>query len=122
MIIGIGLDLIEVKRFLGKEKDTVFLNKLFSEREQQLFKERKFNPQVIAGNFAGKEAVMKAFETGFCSGFEREIEILREPSGKPFVNLNGKAKSAFEELGGTTIFISLTNTQTHACAQVIIEK
>jgi holo-[acyl-carrier protein] synthase len=122
MIIGIGLDIIEVSRFSKKTGDERFLSRLFTDRERDLFESRDNNPQVIAGNFAGKEAVLKAFGTGFASGYEREIEILRDESGRPYVILSGKAKSAYEALGASAVHISLSNIKELACAQVIIEK
>ncbi len=122
MIIGIGLDIVEVDRFREKGTDQAFLDRLFSEKEQAMFRSRKDLPNVIAGNFAAKEAVMKAFGVGFSSGYYREIEVLREPNGKPYVVLSGTAKQAFADLGGKQLFISISNLTSIACAQVILEK
>ena len=122
MIIGIGIDIVEVDRFKNKALDKSFINKLFSEREQAMFQLRQNKAEVIAGNFAAKEAAMKAFGVGFSSGYYREIEVLREREGKPYILLSGKAKQAFDDVGGNRIFISISNLTDIACAQVILEK
>ena len=122
MIIGIGIDIVEVDRFKNKASDKSFMDKLFSEREQAMFQVRQNKAEVIAGNFAAKEAAMKAFGVGFSSGYYREIEVLRKREGKPYILLSGKAKQAFDDVGGNHIFISISNLTDIACAQVILEK
>jgi holo-[acyl-carrier protein] synthase len=122
MIVGIGLDIIEVERLKKSCESKSFLNRIFTPAELDMFNKRSFSYEVVAGNFAAKEATMKAFSVGFSSGFYSEIEVLREKSGKPFINLYGNAKKKFDELGCNNIFISLTNIKNLACAQVILEK
>ena len=65
MIIGIGVDIIEIERVRQAIRNNKnFLSKLFTEREIDYFISRNMNSEVIAGNFAAKEAVSKALGTG----------------------------------------------------------
>ena len=89
MIIGIGTDIIEIERIeIAVKRTKGFINKLFTENEINIFESRGFKSEVIAGNFAAKEAVSKALGTGFRGFGVKDIEILRDELGKPVVNLN----------------------------------
>lgn len=121
MIIGIGVDIIETKRIaesLGKEG---FLKRVYTEEEIKMLQKRKMNAQTAAGNFAAKEAVMKAFGMGMDKLSWTDIEVLREESGAPNVNLYGAAKEAYEKLKCKGIHISLSNLKSMALAQVVLE-
>ena len=79
MIIGIGTDIIEIERIETAVKRTKnFMNKMFTENEIKIFESRGFRSEVIAGNFAAKEAVSKAVGTGFRDFGVKDIEILRD--------------------------------------------
>ncbi len=121
MIIGTGIDLIEISRIEKAAKSAAFLNRIFSENERALFSERGFRASTIADNFAAKEAVMKAFGCGFSSGLYRDIEILREESGAPYVVLKNSALDKFAAVNGKTIHLSITNIKDLVLAQVILE-
>ena len=118
MIFGIGTDLIEVERVENSYKKEIFRNKIYTEREQTLIKERA---QKAAGNFAVKEAVVKAFGTGFRKITPIEIEVLREDSGKPYVVLYGEAKKMQQQEQITKIHVSISNTKEYAVAYVVME-
>lgn len=121
MIIGTGIDIIEISRIQKAVLSETFMRRIFTENELALFEIRKFSPATIAGNFAAKEAVMKAFGCGFSSGLYRDIEILREPSGAPKVHLKDKALEKFNHLNGKAVHLSLSNLKDLALAQAIIE-
>ena len=112
-IIGVGTDIVEVGRVLKSCEKHSFLNKYYTEAERELIKRRK---SCAATNFAGKEAVAKAFGTGFLNCMPEDIEILRDEKGKPYVNLSEKA-----EKGITKIHISLSDTDKLAMAYVVAE-
>ena len=118
MIFGIGTDLIEVERVGTSYKKEAFRNKIYTEQEQNLIDGRA---QKAAGNFAVKEAVVKAFGTGFGKITPIEIEVLREKSGKPYVILYGEAKKMQQEVQVTNIHVSISNTKEYAIAYVVIE-
>ncbi|MEX1307721.1 MAG: holo-ACP synthase [Eubacteriales bacterium] len=121
MIIGTGIDIIEISRIKKAAKSEHFMARIFTSAEQELFESRDFRPSTIAGNFAAKEAIMKAFGCGFSSGLYRDIEILRETSGAPKAVLTGEAKRKFNALNGKAVHLSLSNLKDLVCAQAIIE-
>ncbi len=121
MIIGIGIDLIEISRIQKAADSESFMERIFTKNERALFESRQNRASTIAGNFAAKEAVMKAFGCGFSSGLYRDIEILREHSGAPKVVLKDNALRKFKEVNGKAVHISLTNLKNLVCAQAIIE-
>lgn len=121
MIIGIGTDIIEIERIENAVKLTNgFLNKLFTENEMKIFESRGFRSEVIAGNFAAKEAVSKAVGTGFRDFGVKDIEILRDKLGKPLVNLSDKV---YDVLGRSdvNIHISISHNRTNAIAYAVME-
>ncbi len=120
MKIKNGVDLVEIKRIeaLITRKEH-FVRRFFTEKECALFEEKNGRAETIAANFAGKEAIAKAFGTGV-RGFDlNELEILRDSLGKPYVTLYGRARKRAEEDGLKAIEISLSHTAEHAIAFVI---
>lgn len=118
MIIGIGNDLVAVDRVAKACEKEGFLTRTFTAKEIDAFKDK---PQSLAGNFAVKEAVAKCFGTGF-RGFElTDIEVLRAANGKPYVNLYNGAKYFYDRFNGTSIFVSISNTEEFAMAMAVIE-
>lgn len=118
MIIGVGTDLIEKERVQRAISRPSFLTTVFTASEQELIAERKIR---AASNFAAKEAVVKAFGTGFTGIRPAEIEILRYPSGQPYVVLYGAAKEKAGELGVERILLSITDTAELTQAYVVLE-
>lgn len=116
MIIGIGLDAIEISRVVKAMEREHFVHRIFTEREAA-----QLDPgnRRGASDFAGKEAVVKALGTGFAGIWPREVEILRNDKGAPYVQLYGSAKAKAEELGIRDWKISITNTEELAMAYVI---
>lgn len=115
-IIGIGIDEVSCERVQKACEKASFLTKYYSEEERKLIEKRKSS---AATNFAGKEAVVKAFGTGFDGISPKEIEILRDEKGAPYVRLSGKAEEYAKALDIEKIHISLTDTKEHAFAYVI---
>ncbi len=118
MITGIGTDLVEIARVQKAIGRSSFLEKVYTEQERELIAVRSVR---AATHFAAKEAVAKAFGCGFAGVAPREIEILRQPSGMPYVVLHGRAKEKAEALGIVKIQLSLTDTKEFAQAYVICE-
>ena len=118
-IYGLGLDLVEIDRIenmLNSPSGNAFTERFFSERERDLFNSKKFSAQTIAANFAAKEALSKALGTGF-SGFPlKEISVLRDPLGKPYIEFSETLAQKFKKL---SFEISLTHTRTTAGAVVL---
>ena len=118
MIIGIGTDIVEIRRVEEACKRESFFWLCYTEQEQSLCGN---SPAVLAGNFAIKEAVSKVFGTGFSGISLPEIEVLRDERGKPYVNLYGAAKQRAEELGITRIHVSISDTKEMAVGMAIGE-
>lgn len=118
MIAGIGTDLIEVERVARAYEKQAFRDRVYTKQEQELIGTRM---QTAAGNFAVKEAVAKAFGTGFRAMGMPEIEVLREPSGKPYVLLSGKAEGIRQERAIKMVHVSISNTKDYAVAYVVLE-
>ena len=108
MIVGIGTDLMELKRIAKAYEKESFRRRVYTEQEQKLIGTRM---QTAAGNFAVKEAVAKAFGTGFGKIAPIEIEALREPSGKPYVILHGRAETMQQEKNIRMVHVSISNTR-----------
>lgn len=124
MIISIGIDLAEVDRIeaaMARFGDH-FLDRVFTEREKAYCASKANAAERFAARFAAKEAIMKALGTGWSQGIRwRDLEVGREPSGKPLVILHGQALERARHLGIHHWTLSLTHTRAHAMAQVVAE-
>lgn len=118
MIIGIGVDLIEVDRVVKACDKNAFTERTFTEAEIALI---AANKRLAADNFAVKEAVSKVFGTGISGFLPVEIEVLRDDKGKPYVNLYGNAKKLADKLGIDRLHVSISNTREYANAFAIGE-
>ncbi len=123
--ILIGTDIIEIKRVrnaLEKPSGEAFKNKVFTKVEQQYCEEKRIAKyHSYACSFAAKEAVAKAFGTGIgANAGLSEIEVRRKESGKPYIELYGKAKQFFESIGGISIKLSLSHCESYAQAFVVV--
>jgi len=121
VIVGTGIDIIEVERVKNACGNLRFFQKVFTEREREYFINHRNNAQTVAGSFAAKEAVMKALGMGFGVIGWKDIEVLRYPNGKPYVVLHDRAAYELSKLGGSRIWVSISHIKGLAVAQVIIE-
>ena len=124
MILGTGIDLIEVTRIADSfaKFGERFVNRILLPNEITYCLAHKNPAPFLAVRFAAKEAVSKAFGTGI--GVQlgwQDIEIRRKESGEPFVILHGKGKLLFESRGARQLHISLTHTENYAAATAILE-
>ena len=119
MIIGIGTDIIEISRVERAVNRTPgFLNKVFSEVEIKTAGKRM---ESLAGYFAAKEAFGKALGIGI-SGFSLiEVWVQKDPFGKPFLRIKGKAEKLCLERGVERIHLSISHSKDKAIAFVILE-
>ncbi|NLK71645.1 MAG: holo-ACP synthase [Clostridiales bacterium] len=123
MIVGIGTDIIEIKRIknaLEKTEDS-FLDRIFTEEEKAYFKKNNYNNQSIAGGFAAKEAVMKSLGTGLRGFSFTDIEIYRDDLGKPHVRLYNNAEKIAEDKGIKIIHLSISHCKDYAIAYATAE-
>ena len=123
-VLGIGVDLVECERIqhsldrFGQK----FLNRVFTEGEIEYSMSMKFPARHLAARFAGKEAVAKAFGTGIGKAMGwRNIDIQKKPSGEPFLVFSGPAQELAKQRGVTSALITLSHTDHHAMASVVLE-
>jgi len=113
-----GIDIIEI----GRIEEAIarwgerFLHRVYTDSELRLC--GKKSPS-LAVRFAGKEAVMKLLGTGTTGVGWREIEVLAGPSGKPLLNLYGRAQSEAGRLGLKDIAVSLSHSRKYAIASAV---
>jgi holo-[acyl-carrier protein] synthase len=124
MILGIGIDIIEVSRIKGSYErfGERFINRILHPNEIGYCLSHKEPGPFLAVRFAAKEAISKAFGTGIGAQLGwHDMEIGRRPSGEPFVILHGSGEKLLSERGGKVVLVSLSHTQEHANAVAIIE-
>lgn len=120
MIKGIGIDIVEVGRIKKAiEKNDRFLSRLFTDCEISLYMSKGSKFTTIAGSFASKEAVSKALGTGFRNIKWKDIEILNDKMGKPYVKLHNNAKDIAYSQDISEILITISHTRYNAVAQAI---
>jgi holo-[acyl-carrier protein] synthase len=127
MIIGIGTDLVDIRRIertIRRHGDR-FLARIFTEAERARAGRRVDVVETYAKRFAAKEACAKALGTGFRRGvFFRDIGVVNLPSGKPTLELAGGARERLQAITPkgyrAEIDIALTDEWPIAQAMVII--
>ncbi|HCC56208.1 MAG TPA: holo-[acyl-carrier-protein] synthase [Solibacterales bacterium] len=124
MIVGTGLDVARVDRIqaaatrFGKR----FLERVFTPREMAYADSKANRFERYAARFAAKEAGMKAIGTGWRRGVRwHDFEVVNLKTGRPTLQLHGRARAVADELGVANIWLSLTHTEEFAMAQVILE-
>lgn len=122
MIIGIGVDLVKISRIEKAAKEhSSFMERVFTDRERDYCRRQRFPDQHFAARFAAKEAVLKAFGTGWSMGIRwTDIEILHGDGGGPIVNIFGRVKDLADLKGVKQILISYSHDEGYAVAQVIL--
>ena len=125
MVLGVGTDLMETKR-IEESIDRYgerFLERVFTPNEiAYCMRKRKNAAESFAARFAAKEAGAKALGTGISHGITwKELEVLREPSGRPTLHLSGRAAERAERMGVRRVQMSLTHSRELAMAVVIVE-
>jgi len=124
MIVGTGIDIAEVPR-IGESIERFghrFLRRIYTEGEIQ-YCDSKANPvERYAARFAAKEAAMKALGTGWSRGVRwRDIEVVRQPGGRPTIKFHGKAAEFAAKLSAKNVALSISHTKEQAIASVILE-
>ncbi|AZS35918.1 Holo-[acyl-carrier-protein] synthase [Microbacterium lemovicicum] len=115
MIVGIGVDLVDIPRFeRSLERTPRLLERLFTSGERVLA------PRSLAARYAAKEALIKAL--GGSDGVHwTEIEITPEPSGRPWFTLTGSTAEVVAARGITSLHLSMSHDAGLATAYVVAE-
>ena len=120
-IFGIGIDIIEINRIENVlERTPRFLERNFTEKEIDYFKQKNFKSESIAGNFASNEAISKAIGTGIRGFRLKDIEILRDELGKPIVNTYNNLREICIKYNIKEIKVSISHSENYAVANAII--
>ena len=125
MILGIGIDIIEVARIEASYErfGERFLNRILHPNEINYCLSHKSPGPFLAARFAAKEAISKAFGTGIGAQLGwQDMEVGRKESGEPFVILHEAGQKLMQSRGARVVLISLSHTQAHASAVAILEK
>lgn len=122
MILGVGVDIVDVNRMRHWWERPRLLRRFFHENEIEAVKLRKSAEVLsLAARFAAKEAFGKALGTGMRRLTLSDIEVRNSHNGKPEILVHGTAQRALEAAGGTRLHISMTHEKNHAVAMVVIE-
>lgn len=116
MIIGIGVDIVELDRIREIiSSNPKFIDRVLTDKEKEVFDKlgEKRQAEYLGGRFACKEAFSKAYGTGIGKLQLQDIEILNEKNGRPIV-----VSSPFEGV----VHVSISHTNQTAIAQVLLEK
>ena len=114
MILGIGVDIIEIDRIAKafERHGMRFLDRIFTKKEQEYCLSHQSFAIHLAGRFAAKEAIAKALGTGITGTTHfTDFEILNDPTGKPQVHLSSNLKAQFNN---PNILISISHSKSHA--------
>jgi holo-[acyl-carrier protein] synthase len=124
MIVGTGIDIVEVPR-IGQSIERFgerFLKRIFTPAEIRYCQAKANSVERFAARFAAKEAGMKAIGTGMRGGVRwQDFEVGREPGGRPTMLLHGKAAEVAAGLRMRRAHLSVSHTEEHAVAYVILE-
>ena len=124
MILGIGIDIIEVARVQGSfdKFGERFTHRILHPNEISYCLSHRVPGPFLAARFAAKEAISKAFGTGIGAQLGwHDMEVGRKESGEPFVILHEKGQALLKERGAKRVLISLSHTTAHATAMAILE-
>ena len=124
MILGTGIDLIEVERIRDSftRFGERFLKRILHPNEIAYCLSHKDPGPFLAARFAAKEAISKAFGTGIGAQLGwQDMEVGRKESGEPFVILHGNGLKLLTERGGRAVHLTISHTSAHATAMAILE-
>ncbi len=124
MIVGTGVDIIEVERVAEaiERYGERFLRRIYTAGEIKYCQSKRNSSERFAARFAAKEAAFKAIGTGLRMGVAwKEVEVRREPSGRPSLNFSGAAAAHAVALGMKRASLSISHTAELAIANVILE-
>ena len=120
-MVSVGIDLEEVGRIRRSLENPRFCARVFGAEEAAQLAGRGFPAQSAAACFCAKEAFGKALGTGVRGFSLREVQLLRRPSGQPYLYLSGRALELARERG-LSFSVSVTHTREYAAVVVAGEQ
>jgi holo-[acyl-carrier protein] synthase len=125
MILGLGIDIIEVARIRASHErfGERFLQRILLPEEIAYCLSHKVPATHLAARFAAKEAISKAFGTGIGSSLGwHDMEVARKNTGEPLVVLHGGARKLMEAREARTVHLSISHTEFYAAAAAVLER
>lgn len=122
-VIGLGADIIEVDRIrkVLQRHPQRFLDRVFTQEEQDYCMGMKNPHPHLAARFAAKEAVSKAFTTGIGEELGwKSVSIHRGPRGEPHVVLDAQGQALLERVGGSAVLVTLSHTENYGHAVALL--
>ena len=116
MVRGIGIDIVENRRFRSP-KDGL-LKRIFTSREIEEGERRANRDEYYASRFASKEAFVKALGTGFRAIQPSDVEIMEDELGRPYIVRTEKLE---EVLKDTEILLSISHERENSIAMVVLD-
>jgi len=124
-ILGIGVDVIQNKRFKNLINNKIFIKRTFAENEIKLAKKFTDKKNYFAKRFAAKEAFAKSLGTGFRRNLNfKDIEILNDKIGKPYYFKSKKINNIISErfkIKSYNIFLSISDEKDYSIAFTILQ-
>jgi holo-[acyl-carrier protein] synthase len=124
--VGIGVDIVDNKRFKNLIKDKKFINRIYSKKEISASKKKLNKINFFSKRFAAKESFAKALGTGFRNKLNfKDIEIVNDNLGKPFYLINNKIKQIIKKnkkIANFELFLSISDEKDYSVAFTIIQK
>lgn len=111
MVVGVGIDIVEIARIKNAMENPRFVRKVLTEREEMYCQ----SVEKVAGRWAAKEAVIKAVGIKMRP---QDIEILNDPLGQPHVSITSPSYDGKR----LRVYVSITHERTHAAAVAIVER
>ena len=124
MIVGLGVDLIEIERVKKAhlKHGQRFIDRLFTPAEAKYCLKKKDPYPSLAGRFAAKEAVIKAFSYGFGGRWKwTQIEVVRAVTGKPSLRFTGIMEKLRAQRKINQVHLTIAHSKRDATATVIFE-
>ena len=125
-ILGIGVDLVDNLRINKSLKNSLFIKRIFSEREILIARRIKDKKSYYSKRFAAKEAFAKSIGTGFRNNLNfKDISIINNKKGKPSFVITDKIKKIIKKIFKTSSFnflLSISDDKKYSIAYVILQK
>ena len=125
-IFGIGVDIVDNKRFKKLFRKKNFIKRICSQKEIYILKNKKNKLLFLSKRFSAKEAFVKSLGTGFKYNLcFTDISILNDKKGKPYFMFNKKLKNILKEkykLKNFKAHLSLSDEKKHSISYVILQK
>ncbi len=116
-----GIDIVKIDRLSKYQNDEKFLNKYFSKAEIEYIKSKQNVLQTLAGLYACKEAVLKAFGIGIGAGLDlKDILINHNKNGMPFVEIDAKFQYYLNCINCKEISVSISHDGEYVIANCVI--